>query len=221
MKINKIALLRFLVQLYFIICLFFAVGLFPDEVGRWLFYGIFIFGVFFCGWVCPFGTVQAWIFAVCKKLHVRQFKIPYQYQKYLQLFRYVFFFLSFFGISLSIIQLKMEFNSGLLMSLESASKYFIGLFLLLSVFTERPFCNYFCIYGATYGLASLFRIFGIKKDAKKCVHCKICDKNCPMNIAVEKTTFVRHPNCINCFKCVNKCPKKCLKYTLCFKYKKK
>ena len=29
-----------------------------------------------------------------------------------------------------------------------------------------------------------------------------------MNIAVERTKFVRHPNCISCMKCVTACPKK-------------
>ena len=87
------------------------------------------------------------------------------------------------------------------------------IFFITSIFFKRPFCNYFCIKGAIDGLMSILRLFSIKKDNKKCIHCHLCDKNCPMQISVEKSKFIRHPNCIGCCQCITNCPKKCLKYS--------
>lgn len=87
-------------------------------------------------------------------------------------------------------------------------------FLVASLFIDRPFCNYFCGKGASLGVWSVLRPFGIARDENKCVHCHLCDKVCPMNIPVENTNFVRHPNCINCMQCVSKCPKDCIKFNL-------
>ena len=38
----------------------------PDIVGNYLFLTWIIFGVFFCGWICPFGTIQDWINILAK-----------------------------------------------------------------------------------------------------------------------------------------------------------
>ncbi|MGD9155464.1 MAG: 4Fe-4S binding protein [Bacillota bacterium] len=46
-----------------------------------------------------------------------------------------------------------------------------------------------------------------------CVGCKICTKNCPINIEVhsyKKAGRVTHPDCLKCNQCVAKCPKKAL-----------
>ena len=52
----------------------------------------------------------------------------------------------------------------------------------------------------------MFRIFTVKRDCNLCVNCKKCDKACPMNISISKTTNLRSPQCIDCLKCVSSCP---------------
>lgn len=47
-----------------------------------------------------------------------------------------------------------------------------------------------------------------------CVNCKVCTKNCPLNIDVpsyKEKGQVTHPDCLKCSVCVAKCPKKALK----------
>ena len=90
----------------------------------------------------------------------------------------------------------------------------MALFLLATLFTDRPFCNYFCVKGASLGVWSILRPIGITREEKSCVHCSKCDQICPMNIEVDKTAFVRHPNCINCMQCLTACPKGCIKFKL-------
>jgi polyferredoxin len=68
--------------------------------------------------------------------------------------------------------------------------------------------------GAADGLMSIVRPISIKRNNKTCIHCRLCDKVCPMNVQVENTAFVRHPNCINCMKCLSVCPKNCIKFGL-------
>lgn len=82
------------------------------------------------------------------------------------------------------------------------------IFMLLSLFIHRVFCRYFCPLGAQYGLISLTRILTIKRDVVKCIDCKLCDNNCPMEIQVSKNEILDSPNCISCGKCILSCPKK-------------
>lgn len=215
MKKNKIQILRFLVQLVFMIGMILAFTPNYNMVGKKIFLTILIVGVFFCGWVCPFGAIQDWLSVVGRKLKLPQYQVPEKIQNYLQLLRYVLYALGVVGISYAVINARASFNHKLFTNtLTLWAGVFLGIFLVLSLFIKRPFCNYFCTKGASYGLLSVLRIFGISRDNDTCIHCHLCDKNCPMNIKIEKETFIRHPNCINCLTCVGVCPKKCIKYKL-------
>jgi polyferredoxin len=79
-------------------------------------------------------------------------------------------------------------------------------FVIISIFFERPFCNYFCSEGVKFGVFSLTRVFSIKRNEATCVGCKKCDKACPMNINVSIKDQIRHGQCINCFECISACP---------------
>jgi ferredoxin-type protein NapH len=50
-------------------------------------------------------------------------------------------------------------------------------------------------------------------NKEACVGCKICTRNCPVNIDVasyKEVGKVNHPDCLKCNQCVAKCPKKAL-----------
>ncbi|QGU93968.1 4Fe-4S binding protein [Clostridium bovifaecis] len=79
---------------------------------------------------------------------------------------------------------------------------------------ERTWCN-FCPMGSISAFISSF-----KKDKKvlkvssACVSCKLCQKKCPMGIVPYdyKGDVLSHPDCIQCSKCVNVCPKDAIGY---------
>lgn len=174
------------------------------------------FGPVFCGWICPFGSLQEWIGKIGKKIFKKKFNrfIPYKFDKWLRFLRY---------IVLGLV-LYMTIGTGKLMFAnidpyyalfnfwtgEVAISGFIvlGISIVLSLFVERPFCKYACPYGAVLGLTNLVRIFKIKRNPATCTNCKACDKACPMNIPVSGKGTVNDHQCISCLKCTSEqaCP---------------
>ena len=207
--------LRFIVQACFMAGLFLPFMPSADKIGHQIWITILFFGVFFCGWLCPFGTLQEWLGWVADKLRIPRFKLPQKWQRYAQLSRYLLYGLSTVNIVFSVLNSRFFFGHSVAVGMwDWANGSVLILFLIGSLFTDRPFCNYFCMKGASLGVWSVLRPFGIVREKETCIHCGLCNKVCQMNIAVESTEFVRHPNCINCFKCVTVCPKNCIKFTL-------
>ena len=207
--------IRFLIQAFFMVGIFLPFLPFADNVGRMIFLSVVFLGVFFCGFICPFGAIQDWLGWMAQKLRIPRFKVPPYIQVYLQCSRYFFYALSTIGITFFFLSARFEFNHGVFLgAFEWITAGTIGVFLLLAIFTDRPFCNYFCPKGASLGLLSVMRLISISREESKCVHCHLCDKACPMNIMVEQSDFVRHPNCINCMKCICACPQDCLRFKL-------
>lgn len=199
--------------------LFFALALLlvgsNQVIGNVLFVSVFILGVFFCGWVCPFGSMQEWIGKLGDKLRIKKRRPPQKLQRFFQITRYVIFALFIYKIFYAPLRARATFGQVLIEGLSDvtvAALVILLIIMVLSLFIHRPSCNYLCEKGASYGLFSVLRIFSLKKDAAKCVNCRKCDKNCPMNVNISRTEFVRHPNCINCFQCMSNCPKKAISY---------
>ncbi len=207
---------RFIVQACFLAGLVVPWLPHSETAAKLVFWSVLITGVFFCGWICPFGTAQEWLGWIARKLKLPHVQIPWRLQKYLQFLRYVIAGLVFFvGVNYAFLNARFYFNDNLFHGMLAwTSRLILFLFLLLGLFVDRPFCNYFCMKGAVDGMMSVVRPLSIKREEKKCIHCHLCDKICPMNVRVESVCFVRHPNCINCMKCICVCPKHCVKYGL-------
>jgi polyferredoxin len=171
------------------------------------------FGNFLCGWICPFGALQELMGNIGSKLFKKRYKMPRAAQKYMQYTRYILFAILSIGV-LDFILTPLNgygtfmglFSDQGMTVLATASAAIMGIYLLLALFFERPFCNYLCTEAAKYGIVSMTRIFSIKRDESSCVSCKKCDKVCPMNIQVSIHDQVRNGQCINCMKCIDACP---------------
>ena len=169
-------------------------------------------GNFFCGWLCPYGTAQELCGKIGSLFLKRKLKMPPALQRYLQFSRYLLM-LALLALGAQAAAAAAPINSyRSFMSVaggkvvEAAAFAIMGGFLVIALFFERPFCNYVCSEGIKFGVASLTRLFTIKRNAATCVNCQRCNQACPMNIQVSAGKSVRNAQCINCFQCIAACP---------------
>lgn len=173
-------------------------------------------GPAFCGWACPMGSVQEWIGKLGRRIFRRRYNrfVPYQVDRWLRYLRYLVLawvlFVTAWSAKLVFADYDPYFALFNFWSNEVAwsALAILGLVLVLSLFVERPFCKYACPYGATLGLFNLIRIFPIRRNAKSCITCRLCDVACPMNIPVSGKEVIRDHQCISCLKCTSEysCP---------------
>ena len=78
----------------------------------------------------------------------------------------------------------------------------------------RTYCNTICPVGTTLSFFSRFAMFRPMIDADKCVRCKTCELHCKAQcISITKEeVFIDHSRCVDCFNCIDSCPKGGLKY---------
>ena len=183
-----------------------------------------LWGRFFCGYLCAFGSMQELISFVAKKIKIKQIKFKSEIDMLLKEFKYVILLLLMllwiFNISLG------NYSSWNVFGIYSSYKgwsdltswisiggVLLCIIIVSSLFIERAFCRYFCPLGGIFSIISKPRLYKIKKNSK-CVNCNLCTKECPMNIDVNRQTFelgkIKSGECIDCFRCVNSCNSKAL-----------
>ena len=181
------------------------------------------FNRFFCGNICPFGTIQE-LFGnagrlVAKNIFKRErlMVMPIKVDKFLRSFKYIFLggillsallygtdliFSQFFGNKIAIFQFinpwlafKNLFNPDVLFPVYMISLVSLLFVLFGSLLFERFFCKYICPSGA------LFSIFSKISQYKVEPGCEDCSNACPMNITLENVEKVNSAECIVCHKC--------------------
>ena len=184
-----------------------------------------LLGRFFCGFLCSFGAMGDLLWYISSKTFKFKFKVSERLDKFLKLFKYVILLFIVLGL--------WTFEIWSLDSLSSPWSIFgmytaignwpsftylisIGGFLLLlimlgSLFIERFFCRYLCPLGGVFAIISRFRVFRIHKNREKCGACRICTNNCPMGIPLYRYDVITSGECIDCFNCVNSCPRQNVK----------
>lgn len=236
-KVHVIQVIRLCVQILFFAGL--ALSLIPGFMSIWPATLIIVFfisafaGNFYCGWLCPFGSLQEWLGRLGSLFVKRKLHMPPKAQRILKYARYGLYGLLLANASLGIFgefSQTSAFNAnshflsvagaGSIERLQRVLSVPIAIYLIAylaaALFFDRPFCNYFCPDGVKYGLLSFMRVFTVRRDASKCVGCNKCNCACPMQIDVAACGNLRHANCINCMRCVTACPvDKALTYGLC------
>ena len=177
-----------------------------------------LFGAVFCGYFCPFGSYQEWIGKIGRKIFPKKYNrfVPRRLDAVLRYLRYAVLAMVLYQTAISaklVFQdvdpyyALFQFFTG---EVAIAAYVALGVITVLSLFVERPWCKYFCPYGALLGIFNFFRIFRIRRVKSSCIHCGICDKSCPMNIKVSESTVIRNHQCISCGLCTSEmsCPVK-------------
>jgi ferredoxin len=85
-------------------------------------------------------------------------------------------------------------------------------FVGLTIFRGRLFCNTLCPVGALLSLASRYSLFRISFDAQTCNKCGSCERTCKAEAIDSKNMTVDTSRCVDCFNCTSSCTKNSLKY---------
>ncbi|MGE4353878.1 MAG: FMN-binding protein [Oscillospiraceae bacterium] len=179
-----------------------------------------LWGRFFCGFLCAFGSMGDFFWAISQKLFKKRIRIGEKADCSLKYLKYaVLLLVVVFGwtLSLSVDSTMSPWTIfGMYASVTGwpSAGYLLsvgGLLLLLiivgSMLIERFFCRYFCPLGAVFALISKFRLFQIKKPRSSCGSCRLCTRHCSMGIPLYQDDVVTSGECIDCFACLSGCPR--------------
>lgn len=96
--------------------------------------------------------------------------------------------------------------------------YLLGISLAYWLKDNRAFCKYLCPIPVLQKLGSPFALLKVKVDPVACIDCKLCEKNCPMDISLlaykNKGHRVLSSECILCETCAQVCPKEAIQITV-------
>lgn len=198
-----------------------------------------LFGRFFCGWVCPFGSIHQFTgyiwyrkIPLSKRLTLNSYR-KYQYVKYYVLILFLIMAFIPFGTSslqtglldpmplitrtfnlvlLPVLDMKTSLTSATGRSYDGASLIFIvfSAAVLLNLFIPRFYCRFVCPLGALLGIFSRFAVFRIGKNNNHCTNCKKCNAYCEG--ACEPAVKTRVPECVMCLNCRDKCGENAISY---------
>ncbi|MCK5743346.1 MAG: 4Fe-4S binding protein [Caldisericia bacterium] len=169
------------------------------------------FGGGFCGWMCPMGSVQEWLYRLRKKIWKKDIKLPLPLHKALRWFRYA---LLAFILIMTYVKVDLVFKA-----LDPFNALFtwgdhtsvvglivLGIVLVLSFVIERPFCQYACPLGGAIQPIAKLSATGITRNEETCINCGICDKECPYQLPISTVKNVNRGLCIECLRCIDECP---------------
>ncbi|PKP22464.1 MAG: hypothetical protein CVU05_03730 [Bacteroidetes bacterium HGW-Bacteroidetes-21] len=176
----------------------------------------YIFGKVWCGWVCHLGALQEFMYHPGK---IKLFR-SVMAQKVMQILRYTIMIALIVQLAVmgSIYWCKIDpflavFNLQLNYSFEWTSGILLGLLLLTSLFSYRPFCRSVCPIGITLGWISYIPGASIIGIEGKCAGCKVCNNSCDIDAIIkkEKNSVLDNRECIMCGDCIDSCPQGGLK----------
>ena len=162
----------------------------------------------FCGWLCPFGSLQELTNRIAKKLGVKQITVPHLLHTRLTAIKYVIFFallaISLYDLGTAEKFAEVEpFKTAIILKFVREWWFvaFAVTLLVAGLFIERFFCRYLCPLGAGIALPGRFRVFDWLRRYKMCGNpCQICTHECPVQAIAPEGDI--HPNeCIQCLHC--------------------
>ena len=148
-----------------------------------------LFGRFFCGFACAFGTLGDGVHAlyvwICKKMKKKPLQIADAWTEKLCYLKYIVLAL------ISILCFAGVYGKG-----KGTSPWYL-------------FCRNFFPMGAVFSLLPVFPFFALHRDRENCIKgCKACTKKCPSNIGLPEDGSPKvEGDCFQCQKCIDTCPK--------------
>lgn len=178
------------------------------------------FGRFFCGYLCSFGAIGDLLWFVSSKTLKKPITVGQKTERVLKCLKYAVLLFVVIVVWTIALPIDSSYNPWTVFGMYSSPKGWTNTSVLLSVgggllllifigsfLIERFFCRYLCPLGAIFTLLSRFRLYRIKKPRNGCGACGLCTKKCGMGIPLNETDTVRSGECIDCFQCLDVCPR--------------
>ncbi len=190
---------------------------------RLIAFGVFLLMVivankFICSWGCQFGTLQDLIFRLNRDKEDRrgrwhQFKVPFVISNAVRIAFFAALIAGAFVWATDIVEGIDPFKVFKPQVLGLAGAVFVGAVLVLSLFTYRPWCHFFCPFGLAGWAAEKISLFKVHVDYEKCIACGACEKACPSTVmgAILKRDRVI-PDCFSCGTCIESCPTRAITF---------
>lgn len=141
------------------------------------------YGRVFCSCVCPLGSLQ-------EIVAIKPQRIPLWLEHSLGLFRYFYLGLAVVFASTGLWFIVCRFDPFVGFFRYSGEFYvlsFGAVLLLIGIFIARPYCRFFCPYGAILGLCSKFSSKNITVSPGDCINCRLCEEICPYEAILKPT----------------------------------
>jgi len=162
----------------------------------------------FCGWLCPFGTLQELTNHLAQRLGIKQIEIPFGLHERLWMIKYVLF-VGILALSLRSILLAFQlaevepFKTAITMKFAREWPFvlYAGLLVFAGLFVERFYCRYLCPLGAALAIPARMRMFEWLKRYRECgSECQVCARRCTVQ-AIHPLGQINPNECIYCLKC--------------------
>lgn len=162
----------------------------------------------FCGWLCPFGSLQELLNRLAKKIGIKQIAVPHSIHTRLAALKYVIFMV-LFGVSLYELGLSEKlaevepFKTAVILKFvrEWWFVLFAVLLLIAGLLIERFYCRYLCPLGAALAIPARLRVFDWLRRYPMCGNpCQRCAHDCPVQ-AIHPEGNIDPNECIQCLNC--------------------
>jgi NosR/NirI family nitrous oxide reductase transcriptional regulator len=162
----------------------------------------------YCGWLCPFGSLQELTNKVARWFGVPQIVVPWIIHQRLWALKYVIFLglvgATLFSFDLSIQLAEVEpFRTAIALKFVRSWPYLVYLSILLGIglFVERFYCRYLCPLGAALAIPARLRMFDWLERYRDCGNpCQLCARNCFVQ-AIAPTGQISPNECLGCLEC--------------------
>jgi len=167
-----------------------------------LFVALF-YGRAFCGGVCALGAMQEMVV-------LKPVQVPRRLDRALGLVKYAYLALAILlairpAIARDFVICRFDPFVGFFRKTGEGHMLLIGgVFLAAGMFIGRPYCRWFCPYGALLNWCSRIAKRGVSITPHRELDCGLCNEACPYG-AIEKMRAVRK-DCLYCARCYASCP---------------
>ena len=181
-----------------------------------------LFGRFFCGFACAFGTLGDGVHAlyvwICKKMKKKPLQIAEAWTEKLCYLKYIVLALISILCFAGVYSKAKGTSPWDVFSMLTARKlpnasYKIGIILLVLILIgmctqERFFCQFLCPMGAVFAMMPILPSALFNRNRDKCPSkCGLCRKRCPAHLEIDGDTPLSG-ECICCHACQVTCPRK-------------